>query len=119
MNNFKRMIAAFAVAMALSVTLGCKALQFPAESQNVAPAPREQALTTQERERTPATREQASPTADRQLPTTDNQLPTITSRQPRQLPTKCIDGSPLAVTSRDSNQTNYRCGSGAIGAFTN
>lgn len=32
---------------------------------------------------------------------------------------KCLDGSPLTVTSRDSNQTNYRCGSGAIGAYTN
>ena len=40
--------------------------------------------------------------------------------QPDKQPTShCLDGSPLAVTSRDENQTNYKCGSGAIGAYTN
>jgi hypothetical protein len=32
---------------------------------------------------------------------------------------KCLDCSALTVTSRDANQTNYRCESGAIGAITN
>jgi hypothetical protein len=37
----------------------------------------------------------------------------------RQPPAKCLDGSALTVTGRDSNQTNYRCESGATGAYTN
>jgi hypothetical protein len=45
--------------------------------------------------------------------------PTPTPGAERQDPAKCLDGSPLTVTSRDSNQTNYRCESGAIGAYTN
>jgi len=32
---------------------------------------------------------------------------------------KCSDGSALTITSRDANQTNYRCGSGRIGAYSN
>ena len=32
---------------------------------------------------------------------------------------RCLDGSALTVTGRDLNQTNFRCGSGAIGAYTN
>src|SRR5262249_19077092 len=32
---------------------------------------------------------------------------------------KCLDGSAAAFTSPEANQTNYRCGSGAIGAYTN
>ena len=32
---------------------------------------------------------------------------------------KCIDGSALTVTTRDSTQTSYRCESGAVGAYTN
>ena len=31
----------------------------------------------------------------------------------------CLDGTALTVTGRDSNQTNYRCASGAIGAYSN
>jgi hypothetical protein len=47
--------------------------------------------------------------------------PPITFRQPsgRSVPAKCLDGSPLTVTGSDGNQTNYKCGSGSVGAWTN
>jgi hypothetical protein len=32
---------------------------------------------------------------------------------------KCLDGRALTVTTSDSNQTNYRCESGATGAYLN
>jgi hypothetical protein len=31
----------------------------------------------------------------------------------------CVDGTPLTVVSADENQTNYKCGSGARGAYLN
>lgn len=31
---------------------------------------------------------------------------------------KCFDGSALTVTGGDSNQVNFKCASGAIGAYT-
>jgi hypothetical protein len=30
---------------------------------------------------------------------------------------KCLDGSPLTVTGRDSNQISYRCGAEGYGAY--
>lgn len=40
-------------------------------------------------------------------------------RQERRPSDKCMDGSRLTVTGRDANQINYKCESGAVGAFTN
>ena len=37
--------------------------------------------------------------------------------EPRPTPATCLDGSALTVTDEDSNQVNYRCGSGAVGAY--
>lgn len=48
--------------------------------------------------------------------------PEIKFHQPeqRRAPSdKCLDGSPLTVTGSDSNQTDYKCGSGSVGAYTN
>jgi hypothetical protein len=45
--------------------------------------------------------------------------PEPTPEGQRQAPAKCLDGSPLTVTSRDSNQTNYRCGDAGYGAKLN
>lgn len=62
------------------------------------------------------------PLAGFPIPTLVTQETTQESAMPtpeRQPPAKCLDGTPLTVTSRDSNQTDYRCGSGAIGAYTN
>ena len=44
---------------------------------------------------------------------------TPTPEAPRARFDKCVDGSALTVTSRDSNQTHYRCASGAEGAYLN
>jgi hypothetical protein len=55
-----------------------------------------------------------------QLPEAARPEPTIpASEVQRRGLDKCLDGSALSVTGRDSNQTNYRCESGAIGAYTN
>jgi hypothetical protein len=73
----------------------------------------------------PAAPASPPPTTEQQEPVTDQQEPspqeptTPTPEGQRRDPAKCLDGSPLTVTSRDSNQTNYRCGSEAIGAYTN
>jgi hypothetical protein len=125
----KRKLTAVAVALALILTLGCKSLQRPAEPQRLAPT-QEQTPTIQEQEQTPSAQEQ-KPTAREQEPTTYEPTtyePTTSSQtdpapeirqQRRRLPATCIDGSPLTVTGADSNQTNYKCGSGATGAYTN
>jgi hypothetical protein len=66
---------------------------------------------------TPTPTPVSSPTPE--PPSTPEPSPTPTPEAEQQPSAKCLDGSPLTVTSSDSNQTNYRCGSGAIGAYTN
>ena len=34
------------------------------------------------------------------------------------VPSTCLDGTALTVIGEDANQVNYKCGSGAIGAYT-
>jgi hypothetical protein len=57
----------------------------------------------------------ASPTAQNLITETSDTTPAREDRPSA----KCQDGSALTVTSRDVNQTNYRCESGAVGAYTN
>ncbi len=51
-------------------------------------------------------------------PTSEPEL-TSTPEAPRARFDKCVDGSAFTVTGRDANQTNYRCASGAEGAYLN
>ena len=83
--------------------------QTPAPQQQPMPGPREQEPTSQGSapgEEEPTTYGQTAPAPEIQ-------------GQERRPPAKCLDGSALTVTSRDRNQTNYRCSSGRIGAYTN
>jgi hypothetical protein len=48
---------------------------------------------------------------------TPTPTPTLEVERPRF--DKCIDGSALTVTSRDSDRTYYRCESGAVGSYLN
>lgn len=67
----------------------------------------------------------ASPTLtpSPQAPVVDEPAPEATAEPTPELPRarfdKCVDGSALTVTSADSNQTNYKCESGANGAYLN
>jgi hypothetical protein len=93
----KYMSAAIVIAIILVVMFAWKpliaGLQIPTPEAPAQPSPVTQGPTPQE---------PAAPTPELKRP-----------------PDKCLDGSPLNVTSRDSNQTNYNCGSGAIGAYLN
>jgi len=65
----------------------------------------------------PATLESTTEAEQQERVTSDETAPRPEVH--RQPPAKCLDGSALTVTGRDSNQTNYRCESGATGAYTN
>jgi hypothetical protein len=73
-------------------------LPFPSPSPSASPSPAPQEPVAVEQE--PAAAE-----------------PTPTPEVPRPRFDKCIKGSTLTVTSHDANQVNYRCESGATGAY--
>jgi len=52
-------------------------------------------------------------------PTLEPTREPVPLENPRPRFDKCVDGSALTVTSSDANQTNYRCESGATGAYLN
>ena len=108
-----RYIAAL-IAIVLIAMIVWKPAQLKAGLQHLAPAaPASPSPTTEQQEpvaQEPVTGQQEPEPQEPMTPTPEGQ---------RRDPAKCFDGSPLTVTSRDSNQTNYRCGSEAIGAYTN
>jgi hypothetical protein len=52
-------------------------------------------------------------------PVNRESLSNESDRPKKNPPTTCLDGSKLTIVGSDANQTNYKCGSGAIGAYTN
>ena len=58
-----------------------------------------------------------SPVAD--VPAAVEPTPEPTPEAPRQRFDKCMNGTALTVTSRDANQSSYKCASGATGAYLN
>jgi hypothetical protein len=66
---------------------------------------------------TPTPTPVSSPTPEPSF--TPEPSPTPTSEAEQQPSAKCLDGSPLTVTGRDSNQTSYRCGAAGYGADLN
>jgi len=118
MNSRFLPLAVLAVAVVIIATLAWEPLRSragllspwssptptPATSPSPSTLPR---LAVVETETTTNEASPQEPTAELEAPT-----PEATSRY-----TTCVDGSAPTVTSADSNQVNYKCASGATGAY--
>ncbi len=107
-NRYKIALIALAVVIILVAIFGRESLQ--AGVRYLAPGSTEQ---------TPAAQESTTQEPDYHEQKQTDYPPSEIQRREKQPPTRCMDGSALTVTSRDANQTNYRCGSGTIGAYMN
>lgn len=107
MNNNKLIIAI--IVIILIVVFAWKASQPNSNLNSLAP--------TSSASPSPATQGPATE-AERQERMTRGSIESPTEVH-RQAQAKCMDGSALTVTSRDENQTHYRCDSGAEGSYLN
>lgn len=111
MNRYTLITAAIAIVL---IAMFWNPPQLKAGLQYLAPAaPASPSPTTEQQE--PVAQEPMTDQQEKALQEPTTPTPEGQGRDPA----KCLDGSPLTVTSRDGNQSNYRCGAAGYGADLN